>query len=686
MAASWERLDDAIQARKKLLRAGFLPIPTVGKAPPMPGWQDVVATEADIDGWFYSYDDAFNTGVLTKYTPAIDIDVLDPTVAAEIEHLLWEMIGTRAMVRFGQPPKRAILFRTATPFRKISTPFFTSPTKQPHRVEVLCDGQQIVVLGTHPGTGNPYSWHGGEPGTVALADLPELTEALAREFVAKAAALMRAQPGWTEERKGNGAHHDGANHGGGAGDDFNAIYGSREEKYAAVALQGCVDELAAMQPNSGRNNKLNALAYRLGRMCARQWVNRDDVSERLYQAAATCLLVNDDGEAATRATIKSGLTKGEQEPHPDLEGTNSNGQTAAAPQGYPLEYYENFGALVAKTWLIKGVIAKSETSSWIGPPGAGKSALVADLAIHVASGRNWRGYRSKQHCAVVYFALERGDLVKRRLVAQAKRADHSPDKLPLALVRQIVDLLRPSCVGEVIATIRNAEAHCGCEVGLIVIDTYAKSIAANGGDENSAKDQNMCLANLRRIQESTGVHIALVGHTGKDETRGARGSNAHLADVDLTVQFSGDKEARSATIIKNNDGPEGILTCFKLELVVLGKDEDGDDITVAILADEMPDADSSRAKLSKGQRRAMELLERCIIDEGKPAPVSNDYPRGIGNVVTVEMWRTYCIKGGLSSGSKESSAKAFRRAMTDLIDMHRVGTWNGLIWIAYEPK
>ena len=82
---------------------------------------------------------------------------------------------------------------------KISTPVFTSPTGQRHRVEVLCSGQQIVILGTHPDTGKPYSWHGGEPGDVARADLPELTEAVAREFVTKGADIMRAQQGWTEE-------------------------------------------------------------------------------------------------------------------------------------------------------------------------------------------------------------------------------------------------------------------------------------------------------------------------------------------------------------------------------------------------------------------------------------------------------------------------------------------------------
>jgi len=56
--------------------------------------------------------------------------------------------------------------------------------------------------------------------------------------------------------------------------------------------------------------------------------------------------------------------------------------------------------------------------------------------------------------------------------------------------------------------------------GLIVIDTYAKGIAANGGDEDKARDQNRAAANLRRVQSLVDIHIALVGHTGKDESRG----------------------------------------------------------------------------------------------------------------------------------------------------------------------
>ena len=57
----------------------------------------------------------------------------------------------------------------------------------------------------------------------------------------------------------------------------------------------------------------------------------------------------------------------------------------------------------------------------MGPPGSGKSALLASIAIHAADGTDWRGHRSKEKAAVVYyFALERKELVKRRLRAHAR--------------------------------------------------------------------------------------------------------------------------------------------------------------------------------------------------------------------------------------------------------------------------
>jgi hypothetical protein len=40
----------------------------------------------------------------------------------------------------------------------------------------------------------------------------------------------------------------------------------------------------------------------------------------------------------------------------------------------------------AKRWLIKSILARGETSAWIAPPAAMKSALLAEAAVHVGAG------------------------------------------------------------------------------------------------------------------------------------------------------------------------------------------------------------------------------------------------------------------------------------------------------------
>jgi Bifunctional DNA primase/polymerase, N-terminal/Virulence-associated protein E len=103
----------------------------------------------------------------------------------------------------------------------------------------------------------------------------------------------------------------------------NLSTGAPEETYARVALEGAARDAAAA-PRGKRNDTLNAVAYRLGRMVARGWVGRQEVEFRLLAAAHACGLVGDDGEHCARATIKSGLAAGLTEPHPDLEERNGD--------------------------------------------------------------------------------------------------------------------------------------------------------------------------------------------------------------------------------------------------------------------------------------------------------------------------------------------------------------------------
>jgi hypothetical protein len=152
---------------------------------------------------------------------------------------------------------------------------------------------------------------------------------------------------------------------------------------------------------------------------------------------------------------------------------------SANGQSLKLTFYRDFGKVANKQWLVKGVLAANETSTWIGPPGSGKSALGTEIAVCYVHSPQWRGHRIKERGGVVYFAFERADLVKRRIEAHRLR-DNLPPELPIAVVGQIIDLLNPDCVGVILATLKEAEKEFDGKVRIAIFDTYNKGIAIGG--------------------------------------------------------------------------------------------------------------------------------------------------------------------------------------------------------------
>jgi hypothetical protein len=127
----------------------------------------------------------------------------------------------------------------------------------------------------------------------------------------------------------------------------------------------------------------------------------------------------------------------------------------------------------------------------------------------------------------------------------------------------------------------------------------------------------MVFANLQRVKNLTGVHVAIIGHTGKEVSRGMRGSNAALGDVDLMVEISGEN-IRTATVTKANDAPEGPLFSFKSEVHTFGQDEDGDPITVNIVSSEEVSAQvAAKPGEPKLTPQNQKLLFRILHDAGE---------------------------------------------------------------------
>jgi hypothetical protein len=202
--------------RLRLLRAGFAPIPVEGKRPPMPEWQKHTTTNPDeIRLWDKAWHLATNTGILTRLAPTIDIDIADEAAAEAVEALAREHFEERGniLVRVGKAPKRAIPLRTDAPFPKQARSL-RAPNGTEHKIEILCDGQQVVVFGIHPETRRPYSWHGGEPGETKCEDLPYCNADHAKGFLDAVVALLVAEFGYSAaanrpERKAEGGNGQG---------------------------------------------------------------------------------------------------------------------------------------------------------------------------------------------------------------------------------------------------------------------------------------------------------------------------------------------------------------------------------------------------------------------------------------------------------------------------------------------
>ncbi|MGV7216002.1 AAA family ATPase [Bradyrhizobium sp. UFLA05-112] len=366
---------------------------------------------------------------------------------------------------------------------------------------------------------------------------------------------------------------------------------------------------------------------------------------------------------------------------------NAAYQSSKAVKSLPFTTFDDIDVVATRRSIFKGLIARGEISSWIGPPGSGKSSLVDDLAVHCAQGKDCFGHRAREMGGVLIIALERADLHKRRLAVYRQR--DGVKGLPIAVAGTVIDLMRPYCIDTIVATVRAAESRFNCPFGMVVIDTYNKAIAIGGGDEDKARDQNIVAANLRSVQEKLDVHIALVGHTGKDQTRGARGSNAHLGDVDVMIQISGDGPVKVAKVTKANDQPERDLVTFRLGPFVLGHDEDGDPVDVAVIEPVTGSGTGTAtkakpSKLTELQRAGLRELYECIADHAEPPPNDPHCPPG-SKGVSLDTWRERMRKRSVIGGKGERAQ--FMRMKRGLCAKDRIGIWDEFVWVGRaEPR
>ena len=184
------------QLRMGLLAAGYTPLPANGKRVLVPGWNTLHVDDKEIQSW--EYRTAWtNTGLRTRYMPTLDVDINDSAAVNAVVALVQSHYGDRGkiLVRTGNAPRCAILFRTDTPFFKCNV-HLQLDAGEPGKLEMLSDGQQVIAFGVHPQTKRPYQWDGGQPGEIPYSALPPITLDEMRELLINASMLLQTQFGY----------------------------------------------------------------------------------------------------------------------------------------------------------------------------------------------------------------------------------------------------------------------------------------------------------------------------------------------------------------------------------------------------------------------------------------------------------------------------------------------------------
>ena len=272
-------------------------------------------------------------------------------------------------------------------------------------------------------------------------------------------------------------------------------------------------------------------------------------------------------------------------------------------------------------YLVKGFIPREGLTVVWGEPKSGKSFQSFDLAMAVARGIDYRGRRVQQG-PVVYCAAEGATGFRNRV--EAYRRHHGTEgALPFYLVPDALDLIADATA--LVASIRVTLGDT--RPVLVVLDTLNRSLA---GNENDPGDMSAYIKAADIIREAFGCTVLIIHHCGTEGKR-PRGhtSLTGACDAQLAVKRMSDRTI-TTTVEWMKDGPEGDTLHSTLEVVTVGQDRDGDEITSCVVLEvEAPTTTQKTENLTPNQRTMLTILEQAMPD-GRAVEEWNAKAREIG--------------------------------------------------------
>lgn len=321
--------------------------------------------------------------------------------------------------------------------------------------------------------------------------------------------------------------------------------------------------------------------------------------------------------------------------------------------------------------LIKGLFSTTSLVLLYGPSNVGKTFLGLDMALYMAAGSNWHGYRVTKPLQVLYIAAEGGMGTQNRVVAfksqfpkivQRASGNFTLLPMPVNLVKDWSHLLYA----------------LGSDPDCIFIDTLNQTFH---GDENASRDMGAYIKAASQIKDKTNATVILIHHTGKDNTKGARGHSSLRAAIDTEIELSKSGDVINMTVTKQRDMRPAKPFAYHLREVLVGEDRDGDEVTSCVI--EQCEPAQRQTKLTPKEKIALQALSDVMANSGY---VRRENPMiAEVNTVTKGEFREMCKRHNLTDSDKGNSFnQAFNRTLGTLREKQLIQCVDDLIWRVTE--
>lgn len=269
------------------------------------------------------------------------------------------------------------------------------------------------------------------------------------------------------------------------------------------------------------------------------------------------------------------------------------------------------------SWLIKGWLQAESLIMVHGPSGGGKTFVVMDMALHLASGRaNWCGLKVKP-CPVVYLAGEGHHGLRGRVAAW--KHHHAASSLNMWLSRDGLDLNTPAGLAKTRDRIRALPDR----PGLIIVDTLHRFLL---GDENSTQDTRTMIDACDALQREFLASVILVHHTGvsEDAQHRARGSSSWRGALDIEISVIPGKDGGPLQLVqrKSKDAELSEPLAMRLQRTSIPgwTDDDGEPVTSAVVTHDPSAIPSAQPQASRKPSRIdshRKVFETAWLSSGK---------------------------------------------------------------------